>query len=289
MPASGNPARGRRLAAELRRLRTRSGKTADEVGRALGWSKAKISRYELAQGGIKPVDVDKLLDFYGVGGSHRGQLLALAQEATRKGWWEAYSDVLTDEHAEFIGLEADATSVLQWQADVVPGLLQTRQYAWHVFAGRRDVAIIPPTVIDRRVETRLIRQQRLAGDQPLELSVVLDESVLQRRFGDRSVMYAQLQQLAKMSEPPNVTLRILPLAEDHRLAVSSFVILRFGREHETTLHDVVNTEHLTTELYVEDETDTYEFRLAFQHLAEGSLSPADSRALILQTAQQMWA
>src|SRR5690348_2064054 len=110
MPTPGSPTvRRRRLAAELRRLRASTGKTADDVGKVLGWSKAKISRYELARSGLKPADVAKLLDFYGVQGSRREQLLALAEEATHKGWWEAYSDVLTEGYQEFIGLEADAT------------------------------------------------------------------------------------------------------------------------------------------------------------------------------------
>src|SRR6266536_1219639 len=125
MPTSGSPTGRRRLlAAHLRRLRADTGKTADEVGRFLGWSKAKISRYELAQGGLKPADVARLLEFYGVQGSDRDQLLALAEEATHKGWWEAYSDILTEGHMAFIGLEAEATSILEWHINVVPGLLQ---------------------------------------------------------------------------------------------------------------------------------------------------------------------
>jgi transcriptional regulator with XRE-family HTH domain len=87
MPSSGSPTvRRRRLAAELRRLRASTGKTADDVAKILGWSKAKVSRYELAHGGLKPADVARLLEFYGVQGSHREQLLALAEEApTRAG------------------------------------------------------------------------------------------------------------------------------------------------------------------------------------------------------------
>jgi transcriptional regulator with XRE-family HTH domain len=290
MPASGSPpVRRLRLAAELRRLRNRSGKTADQVGRALGWSKAKVSRYELARSGLKPADVAMLLDLYGVRGSQREQLLTLAEEATRKGWWDAYADILTEEHRAFIGLEAEATSMQHWQVNVVPGMLQTEQYAWEVFSGYQKVAVIPPSVIQRRVETRLIRQQLLTREEPVELTAVLDESVLHRRRGGRSVMYAQLQRLAEVSERPNVTVRILPLARDPVLAIDSFVILRFGRAHETTLHDVVNFEHLSSELYVEDEKDTYEFRLAFEHLTEESLPPAQSRELIVQTAQRLWA
>lgn len=288
MPTSGSPTvRRRRLAAELRRLRGQSGKTANEVAGVLGWSKAKVSRYELAQSGLKPRDVQSLLDVYGVHGDHRDQLLILAEEATEKGWWEEYTDVLDEGHLAFIGLEADATSEQQWQVTVVPGLLQTEQYARQILGGYRQVATIPPTVIARRVETRLIRQQLLTRDRPLELATVIDESVLHRRWGDRSVMQAQLRRLAEAADLPNVTLQVLPLNGNHALAVDSFTILQFGREHEATLHDVVSTETLRSNLYVEGETDTYGFRLAFEHLAEESLSPANSQELILRIARQM--
>jgi transcriptional regulator with XRE-family HTH domain len=289
VPASGSPTvRRRRLAAELRRLRTQSGKTANEVAGVLGWSKAKVSRYELAQSGLKPTDVQSLLDVYGVGGDHRQQLLALADEATAKGWWEAYSDVLTDEYLAFIGLEAEATSVSQWQVSVVPGLLQTERYARQIILGYREVATVPPSVIERRVEARMIRQRLLTGAEPSELAAVLDESVLRRQWGDHSVMREQLERLAEFSDRPNVTVQILPLEHLHSLAADSFVILRFGRAHETTLHDVVNTEILGSELHVEGEKDTYEFRLAFEHLTAESLSPAESRDLIIQIAREMW-
>lgn len=290
MPTSGSPTvRRRRLAAELRRLRERSGKTANQVAADLGWSKAKISRYELAQSGLKPRDVERLLDVYSVGGDHRDQLMALAEEATQKGWWEAYSDILAEDHLAFIGLEAEATSMLQWQVNIVPSLLQTEQYARHILLGYREVTTVPPTVVERRVETRLIRQQVLRRDPPLQLKVVLDESVLRRQRGDHSVMREQLQRLAEASDLPNVTVQILPLNRPHRLAVESFTILQFGEAHETTLHDVVDTEILSSALYLEGETDTYEFRLAFEHLAKESLPPAPSQDLILRAAQEMWA
>lgn len=290
MSTSGSPAvRRRRLAAELRRLRERSGKKAEEVAGVLGWSKAKISRYELARSGLKPADVESLLNVYGVHGDHRTQLLTLAIEATQKGWWEEYSDILTEEHLAFIGLEAEATSVLQWQINVVPGLLQTRQYAWQIFSGYQDVRALPPTVIDRRVQTRVIRQELLTRDQPLELTAILDESVLRRQRGDHAVMREQLQYLATAAELPNVTLQVLPLEGPKGLALDSFQILRFGKAHETQLHDVVSTESLRGYLYVEGETDTYEFRRAFEHLAQETLGPEQSREFILRTARQLWA
>lgn len=291
MPTSGSPAvRRRRLAAELRRLREASPyETAEEVGKVLGWSKAKVSRYELARSGLRPSDVERLLDVYGVHGEHRERLLALAEEATQKGWWEAYSDVLTDEHLAFIGLEAEATSVLQWQIAVVPGLLQTERYAWHILSGFQGVRSAPSTVIDRRVQTRLIRQQVLTRDQPLELTAVIDESVLRRQRGDRSVMYGQLQHLAEVSELPNVTIKVLPLDGPKGLALDSFQILQFGKAHETQLHDVVSAESVHAYLYVEGETDTHLFKLAFDVLAQDALGPQQSREFILRTAQQLWA
>lgn len=289
MPSSGSPTvRRRRLAAELRRLRTSADKTAEEVGRALGVSKAKISRYELAQGGLKPAEVARLLELYGVQGSHREQLLALAEEATRKGWWEAYGDVMTEENLEYIGLEAEATSILEWQVNVVPGLLQTERYAWDVLSAYQEVATISPRALQRRLETRLTRQQLLTRDEPLEYVALLDESVLHRQRGGQSVMHAQLQRVADVSKLPNVTIRILPLNINHGLAVDSFTIFQFGKAHETVLHDVVSLEHVTSELYVEGDTDTHQFKLAFDHLAEESLSPRESRELILTTSRRVW-
>lgn len=289
LPSSGKPTVGqRRLAAELRRLREESGRTAEAVAQVLGWSKAKVSRYELARSLLKPSEVERLLDVYEVRGEHREQLLDLAEEAAKRGWWEAYSDVLTPEHLAFIALEDEATSELQWQINVVPGLLQTEQYAREIFSGYQSVRANPPTVIERRVETRVKRQRVLGRHRPLELAAVIDESVLRRQRGDRSVMYEQLQHLADVSKLPNVTLQVLPLEGPKGLALDSFVILHFGRAHETQLHDVVSSESLTDYLSVEGETDTYEFRLAFEHLVLECLQPDESRELILLTAGQLW-
>jgi transcriptional regulator with XRE-family HTH domain len=286
MPSSGSPpVRRLRLAAELRRLRNDVDKTAEDVAEVLRWSKAKISRYELAQGGLKPEDVARLLEFYGVQGSQRDQLLALAEEGTHKGWWESYDDVLTQGHRDYIALEAEATSILEWQINVVPGLLQTEQYARNILSAYQEVATISPRAVERRVETRRIRQQLLTRDEPPEYVALLDESVLYRRRGDQSVMRAQLQRLADAAQLPNVRIQILPLRQDHGLAVDSFSIFQFGKAHETMLHDVVNVEHVSNELHVDDDTDTHQFRLAFNHLAGESLSSQDSRDLIVAVSR----
>lgn len=294
MPTSGSPTvRRRRLAAELRRLREGAGRalTVDEVGTAVGWSRSKVSRYELAQGGLRPSDVAMLLDFYRVTDPKRSQLLTLAHDATMRGWWEDFGDVIDDEYQNLIGLEAEATSVSQWQIEVVPGLLQTESYARHVLLGYQKVVPITPGIVDRRVEVRMRRQEVLTRDEPLELSIVLDESILLRRIGGQPVMRAQLERLLQAAELPNVTLRVRPLSAEHDLVAASFGIFRFGPArdtHDAILHDVVHTESLRSQFYVEGEADTYEHRLAFQRLTEESFPPAESHELILQTAHRLW-
>jgi transcriptional regulator with XRE-family HTH domain len=280
--------RRRRLAAELRRLR--GSRTGTTVAKALGWSPAKVSRYELGQGTFPLEEIEKLLDYYGVTEPRRAQLLDLAAEANERAWWDDYADALPPQYMEFIGLEAEAASESEWQMAAVPGLLQTREYARAVHSAHQQAILMPPGVFDRRVTVRMIRQEVLtARNPPLELSVVIDESVLFRKVGSREVMAGQLRHLAEMSRLPNVDLRILPLERDRSLTADSFLIFGFSPAHETSkLGDVVTTESAEISLYIEGESDTYIFRLFFRAFAEASLSPEDSRELILETVRRVW-
>lgn len=290
MAASASPTvRRRRLAAELRRLR--GSRTGGEVAKALAWSPAKISRYELGQTNFPTDEVEKLLDFYGVVEPRRGQLLTLAAEASRRGWWEEYSDVLAPESMEFIGLEAEADTMAHWQVGVIPGLLQTEEYARQLNEGYHSVIPTPPGVLERLVQVRMIRQQLLTSEPPLRLAVVLDESVLLRKIGAERLMRAQLEHLSRVAELPSVDLRVLPLNRETSLVADSFAILSFGSRPTDIagkLADVVSTEGVTSELYVEGESDTYLYRLVFQGLVNASLSPADSQDLIRHTVDQRW-
>ena len=198
---------------------------------------------------------------------------------------------LSPEYMEFIGLEAEAASELVWQVAAVPGLLQTEEYARAIHTAHQQVVLMPPGVFERRVAVRMIRQQVLTTrNPPLELSAVIDEAVLLRKVGSREVMFAQLRHLAEMAQLPNVELRILPLESETSLMADSFVVFGFSPEHETSkLGDVVSTEGIESELYIEGETDTYIFRLIFHAFAKAALSPEDSRELILRTAERLWA
>ena len=288
MIAPGSPTvRRRRLAAELRGIRESKGKSGDTVAAALKWSPSKISRYERARTGLRPREVERLLDYYEITGPRRALLLGLAEDAAQKGWWEEFTDSLSEDYKQFIGLEHEATSMAIWHVDVVTGLLQTEEYARHIIGSYSRVEPVAPGMIGRLVRVRMRRQQVLDRDG-LQLSVVLDESVLKRRIGDEAVMYDQLQRLVKEADRPNLTLQVLPLDAQHVVFGESFVIFGFGQDADAMLQDVVSTEHLRSGFTLEGERDTYLHRIAFQMLSEAALDPVASRKLILEAAETYW-
>jgi transcriptional regulator with XRE-family HTH domain len=288
MSAPASPTvRRRRLAAELRELRENKGKSGDSVAAALRWSPSKISRYERARTGLRPREVERLLDYYQVTGTRRALLLGLAEDAAQKGWWEEFTGILSEDYRQFIGFEHEAASMAIWHVDVVTGLLQTEAYARHVISSYSRIEPMPPGMIGRMVKVRMRRQQVL-DREGLQLSVVLDESVLKRRIGDDSVMYEQLQRLLREADRPNLTLRILPLNAQHTVFGESFVIFGFRDDSDEMLHDVVITEHLRSSVTLEGERETYLHQIAFQSLADAALDPAQSRALIAEAAESYW-
>ena len=268
--------RRRRLAAELRRLRGSAKLKVDEVARQLGWSPSKVSRYELARTGLKPLDVRAMLEFYRVDEKRQSELLALAEEATERGWWAEYSDVLAEEHISLIGLEDEAAAEWIWHLDVIPGLLQTEDYARAVNSKGYSLAPVPPSQIERSVQVRMRRQELLTRDPPLQVAAVLDEAVLRRMIGDPSLMRRQLDHLIEVAQLQNVSLRILSFGTDSPMIIGSFVLLRY----RTTMPDVVYTEHFRGNLHFEDEADTHQYRIVFQRLREGAINESDSLEFI---------
>lgn len=290
MPEPASPTvRRRRLAAELRRLRERADLTGDQVAEQVGWSASKLSRIENAHSGPRPAEIKRLLSLYGVEGRSADELVALAQEAnTLKGWWETYSQTIPPEYAALIGMEAEARTAWSWAPLIVPGLLQTGDYARAVTEGMVEhIAPISPGETRRRVQARLTRQQVLTRDNPLELSAILDESVLYRRFGNPNVMQMQLDRLLDITERDTVTLRILPLDGRHPIGTGAFVLLQFDEVHEVGHHDVVYLEHLTGSRYVEEEEEAFTYRRAFDRLSELAVDETQSRELI-SAARSKW-
>lgn len=274
--------RRRRLASELRRLRERAQLTLDEVAEQLAWSATKVSRIETCRVGITLKDAGRLLDLYQIGASKREELIDLARDARKKGWWQAYGDLPT-EYTTYIGLEAETASMRGFAATIVPGLLQTEDYARAVI--RAALVISPPGEIERRVEVRVARQALLFRDEPLRLWTILDEAAIRRAIGDPVVMKSQLKRLLEVAELPNITVQVLPFAAGAHTATSgAFHILEFPRPADP---DVVFVENLTGNLYVEREADVYRYTVAFDYLRAKALDPDDSRRFLAKVAAQL--
>ena len=292
MPDQGSQAvRQRRLAAELRRLREQAGLTGDEAAEQLGWSGSKISRIDLHRIGVKAADLTRLLDLYQVDAAYGQELQALATESSRTGRGPVAAGMPAD-FAEYLSAEREAGSIWHWNPLAVPGLLQTEAYTRAVHLGYQSMFRLPPGDVERRIQLRRSRQQVLSRIPPLGLSVVIDESVLHRRFGDNAVMRAQLVWLAEVSGAASVTagieVRVLPLDGEHMVA-GGFSHMQFPQVHDVPLRDLVYLEHLTGSYYLEDEEQAYRYRVTFEGLLEKSLDPAQSSELINKTARDTWA
>jgi transcriptional regulator with XRE-family HTH domain len=289
-PSVGGPSvRRRRLAAELRRLRERAGFTGEEAAERLGWSASKLSRIETSKIGVKIEDLRQVLDLYRVGEGHRSEVLALAHQSTKTSVPKIVRAGLPGDYAEFLQEEAEAESVWYWEPQNVPGLLQTEDYARAIMLPWVSMYILPPAEIDRRVETRRLRQEVLTRDPPLILAFVVDESVLYRKIGDASVMRRQLEYMIEASRLPHIDLRILPLDGDHPIGSGAFNYMEFPRLHALAPQDVVTFEHLLGTDRVESEEDTHKYHVAFEALRNSALEPDETRDKLAEVATGKWA
>jgi transcriptional regulator with XRE-family HTH domain len=281
--------RRRRLAAELRQLRERAGFLGEEVAARLGWSGAKLSRIETSKVGVKEDDLRLLLDLYGVNERHRADVLALARESTRTGLAEEVAIAsFPAGYAAFVNAEAEAIRRWDWEPQVVPGLLQTEGYARETMRGWYKMFNLPPTELELRVEARIARQYILSRDEPLELSVVIDESVIRRRFGRSSIMIQQLERLAELSDLPNVGIQVLPLDGDHPIGTGAFSYMQFAQVHDVNFPDIVYVERLNGDYSIEDIRETNKYRVAFERLKEMALDHVQSHNLIVRIAREIW-
>jgi transcriptional regulator with XRE-family HTH domain len=292
VPEQSSPRIGRRrLAAELRRLRELANLTGEEVAEQLGWSGSKISRIELNRTEVKSADLAELLDLYGVRGTHRANLIALARVRRSRGWWTAYGDLIAPEYSAYIELEAEADSALCWSSYLVHGLLQTEDYAQAVIETQAGWSpTTPPGHLRRLVDVRVARQRVLTGNFALTLSVIIDEAVLLRQIGSAAVMRDQLAHLVAAAQQPNMTIQVLPLSGAHPVGAGSFSLLVFPPFLGVGLQsDVLYIEHLVHDkLLADEESEVYEYRLAYDQLAAEALDPDASRDLIAEVARETW-
>jgi transcriptional regulator with XRE-family HTH domain len=202
--------RRRRLGQELRQLREAAGLKIDEVAQRLEVSSATISRIETGGVGLRVRDVSDLLDQYGIQGTDRANLLTLTREARQPAWWRSrsYSDVLSEGLDVWIGLETEAVAIRSFEVQLVPGLLQTSDYARTVLQAYYSSE--PSEQIDRRLELRIARQQLVIEQNNTPIWAVLDESVLGRHIGPAELMQSQYRRLLELAEKNNIRIQILP-------------------------------------------------------------------------------
>lgn len=208
------------------------------------------------------------MDLYDVHGGQRAAVLDVAEKARVRAWWQAYGDA---PGVPVIGLQAAATAIDAYEAQLVPGVLQTAAYARAVIEA--VVPDLPSEQVQRRVDLRMDRQARLAEDNPPALTAVLDEAVLRRRMGTAETMREQLRHLDRTSRLPAVTIQVLPFAEGQHAGLSgSFTIFRLPDPDP----DVVFLEQLTRDYYLDTAAEVRQYRDAFDGLRGKALDPEES-------------
>nr|WP_240799525.1 helix-turn-helix transcriptional regulator [Streptomyces sp. A1277] len=276
--------RRRRLGAKLRALRGEL--TLEEVAeRSKGqFVYSKLSRIETARSASKAKDIDALLDLYAelgreVSDELRAALLTLTKEGAQRGWWHSYRGVLTPVYEDLISLETEAESISSWQLGVIPGLLQTGEYARDIIRATAMSEAVEARV-DALVEVRLARQAVLTREEPLTLWAIIAEQSLRSTSDTDGLMREQLGRLLTMGKRPSINIQVLPAnAPLHVGQLGSFTVLGFGPHADL---DVVHTEGLTSALYVEEREQVAAHRDAWQRLSAAALSVEASADLITE-------
>lgn len=264
--------RRRELGALLKALRTEKGWTAEQVAERLLVSPSKVSRLENGHRGASARDIRDLCNLYGVDDDERQRLLELARQGKQRAWWQP----LGLPYSDYVGLEEAATSISDYGLGILPGLLQTPDYARAVVQ-----AAVPkwvPEVVDQRVEGRMARQHVLVREDAPHFEAVVDESVLHRVVGSPAIMRAQLERLLELSELTNIALRVIPYDAGALPAGNNkFIILSFA---EPNVSDVVFIEGLTGDLYLDEARDVEVYNTTFRTLAQLAADPDATRHII---------
>lgn len=273
--------RSRRVAGELRRLRARSGHSCATVGTALGISASKISRIETGRIGLQADEVAALLGFYQVAKPQREELLELLRRAAEPGWWQVQGSRLPKLWQELIDFERSATAIVNYEPLVVPGLLQSADYAGALIHAANPA--LSEDEVENRVAARTARQALLGRPRPPRLLVLLEEGVLRRVVGDAGLMRRQVRHLEDAATRPNVTIQVVPTAAGaHPGLEGPFVILEFDGDPT-----IVHLETRRGSAFLDEDDDVAETMLALQHLQRIALSSDDSLALLADVAREL--
>jgi len=272
MGASDDPSpvvQRRRLRTELRKARQDARLTQEQVALAMDWSLSKVIRIEAGQVGISTNDLKALLGLYNITDVARtDELIAVARAARERAWWSMYSDVAPSGLLQLIGFESAAAIRRNFEPLLIPGLLQTEEYARALIKGMDDR--ITAKRLDALVEIRMRRQELVDRINPPQLFFIMDEAVVRRPAGGGGVMRNQIRHLIEMADRPNVTIEVVPLSAGvHPGLKGSFAVLEFPDAGDD---DVLYIENTRGDLIVRDETeDVLTHREIFEQLRNISL------------------
>lgn len=287
---TGSTVPRRQLGRHLRDLRMGQKLTVRKAAAALEWSEAKIWRIETGQTSLRSLDVEAMCNVYGAPPELAKSLMALAKETKARGWWHSYGDVIPEDFDLYIGLEEAASQLAWYESELVPGLLQTEDYARTLIRAANPAD--DDEEIERRVHVRTARQALLTrATAPPTLTVVLNEAILRRPVGGEKVMAGQLERLVETSELPNVSLRVMPFSVGLHTGIMSgpFVILRFpvngdGRESEPP---TVYVDGFTGALYLDKPQEISRYDAAFEDIWGSSLDESTSKDRITHAAREL--
>ena len=252
----------------------------------VGWpSASKLSRIENGRTRPDLSDVLDLLDLYGATGADREKLIAIARDAANtRGWWRSFAE-LGHRQRGYAELEAGVVELREYHQSVVPGLLQTPDYARARV--RSGMEIYGTLDVEAEVAARQARQALLAGEHPPRYQAIVDETALRRAATTPEVMAAQLARLVELSALPAVTLRVLPLEArigDYYVPHNSFSLFRYADPEDP---DIAVVETVTSDLHLGDEEDVSRYRLVFDWLAAAALPPMESVTVLAGLARQL--
>ncbi|WP_087102719.1 helix-turn-helix transcriptional regulator [Nocardiopsis sp. JB363] len=257
----------RRLARHLRRAREDTGRGLTEAAKLLGWSGPKLGRLESASTRrITPGDLDKLAELYGIDAGMLAEWHALATQAKERGWWAKYkkSGVFTDDLPDF---EAEASAIRTYESQVIPGLLQTPDYAEALLRGgqaHEDDAIAA------RVDARMQRQQILHRHEPPTFWAIIDEAALRRVVGSPEVMHAQFDHLARMATRSGVTIQVLPNSVGaHAANTGAILLMDYAEPLDPSLAYV---ETYAASLFLEEPDEVAHILEVFSHASASALT-----------------
>ncbi|MEU3229755.1 helix-turn-helix domain-containing protein [Nocardiopsis alba] len=262
----------RRLGRLLRRAREESNRSPTEAAKLVGWSLPKLGRLEAAETRrIKPDDLAALAELYSVGADTLAMWQELAAQAKERGWWAKYrkSGIFTDDLPDF---ESEASAIRTYEPQVIPGLLQTPEYAEQIL---REGQAQDDGAIAARVDARIRRQDILHRHQPPEYWAIIDESALRRGMaGFPEVMVDQIKHLLRMATRSGVTIQVLPYtAGAHAASSGSIVIMDYA---EAVDPSIVYVESYAASLMMEEPAEINRVSSVFSHVSASALSGAES-------------